>query len=480
MTPGEPAARARHGVVDSRYMTPEKGGMKTMSSGSLREVLVVMRERYSRRKRVGKTRMIDEFCELSGVSRKHAIKVLNGRCGVRRRRPGPVAVYGAVETKVLVWIWLKADQPCSKRLRAALPLWVPSYERHEGVLKAAVRQRLLHVSAATIDRLLAPRRAQFPRALRTRPAGLRALMAEVPVRMGPWQEHTPGWMEIDTVAHCGGSMAGSFVWTLAATDVLCCWTCRRAVWNRGQAGVLEQIRDMEARLPFALRGLDVDNGGEFLNHHLVGYARNRQPPIKLTRSRPYRKNDNAHIEQKNRTHVRELLGYDRFEDPAIAELLNPLYRDCLDPLANLFLPVARLIAKQRHGGRVTRQHDTPATPCDRLLAWPDLPPTTRHALLALRASLDPADLAAHAQTALRRVFAHPGVVPELRHAKYRRPDSPPPPTSYKGPFSGAGNPGCHNDTPTHHLPAKHGTVYGVMDRESTPRAHRRPAGVMLP
>jgi len=251
-------------------------------------------------------------------------------------------------------------------------------------------------------------------------------------------------MEIDTVAHCGGSMAGNLVWTLTATDIVCCWTCRRAVWNRGQAGVLEQIRDIDAGLPFALRGLDADNGGEFMNHHLLHYARTRQPSIQLTRSRPYRKNDNAHIEQKNLTHVREVLGYDRFQDPAIADLLNGLYRDCLDPLANLFLPVAKLIAKQRHGARVTRQHDTPATPFDRLLAWPDLPPAKRQELAAWRASLDPIDLADRAQVILRRIFAHPGIISQINPATKRRPVSPPPPTSYKGPFSGAGKPDCHS------------------------------------
>ena len=179
-----------------------------------------------------------------------------------------------------------------------------------GALEESLRSKLTSISAASIDRLLKPIRVQHPKGLSgTKPGTL--LKNQIPIRTTHWDITLPGFMEADTVAHCGNSLAGDFVWSLTLTDILTGWTECRATWNKGSSGVLEQIKAIEQALPFKLRGFDCDNGSEFLNHHLLRYF--SEHPVKpvFTRSRPYKKNDNAHVEQKNWTHVRQLFGYER-------------------------------------------------------------------------------------------------------------------------------------------------------------------------
>jgi hypothetical protein len=204
---------------------------------------------------------------------------------------------------------------CSKRLKAALPLWLPFYEEKYGTLPATIRCQLVQISPATMDRLLKKVRARYPGKglCGTRPG--RLLKHQIPIRTDNRDLAQPGFLEADTVAHCGSAMAGDFIWSLTLTDIYSQWTENRAVWNKGAKDVLEQIKDVEGRLPFAILGFDVDNGSEFLTFHLWRYLLDRPGPVPLTRSRPYRKNDQAHVEQKNWTHVRQLLGYERLEAP---------------------------------------------------------------------------------------------------------------------------------------------------------------------
>ncbi len=264
----------------------------SMSQTSKKEVIAKMRERYSGRGREGRSRLIDELCELVGYSRKHAIKVLGKKLpigGMVPRRGGPRRSYGAAEAEVLEAIWLASEQPCGKRLKIAVPLWLTHYENESGVLEAGLRERVLAQSAATIDRLLAPCRIALGSRRRcgTRPGTL--LRKEIPVRTDHWDVEGPGWIEADTVAHCGESMSGDFCWSLTMTDVHTQWTETRAVWNKGQHGVRAAIADVEATLAFAILGFDSDNGGEFLNWHLADYFLKRDTPVAFTRSRPYHK-----------------------------------------------------------------------------------------------------------------------------------------------------------------------------------------------
>jgi hypothetical protein len=181
--------------------------------------------------------------------------------------------------------------------------------------------------AAQIDRLLAARKTRVGHRGRcgTKPGGL--LKTQIPIRTDNWDITRPGYLEADTVAHCGGSLEGDFVWSVTYCNIYSGWTANRAVWNKGSAGVVAATREVEAALPFDLLGFDTDNGSEFLNWHLLRYFQERPKGVGFTRSRPYKKDDNGHVEQKNWTHVRQLLGYDRLGDPELVEPINALCRD---------------------------------------------------------------------------------------------------------------------------------------------------------
>ena len=196
-------------------------------------------------------------------------------------------------------------------------------------------------------------------------------------------------MEADTVAHCGNSLEGDFIWSLCFTDLATGWTELRAVWNKGAHGVMAAVQEMESNLPFGLQGFDCDNGSEFLNHHLWRYFARRKEPVQFTRSRPYHKNDNAHVEQKNWTHVRCLLGYDRLEQEELLGPINALYRDAWALYHNHFCPSMKLREKRRRGGRQIKRHDAPKTPCQRLLESGVLEAKQRTALQQQHAALNP-------------------------------------------------------------------------------------------
>lgn len=378
-----------------------------MSRKIAEEVLPRLRQRYAGRGREGRTRLIDEVCEQWGYSRKHAIKLLGAKVGwggdpaVRKGRP---PTYGDKEGGVLWTIWKAAEQPCGRRLKALLPAWLPYYEQEQGKLAPELRGRVLAISAAQIDRLLAPRKARAGHRGRsgTKPGGL--LKTQIPIRTDNWDITKPGFLEADTVAHCGGSLEGDFIWSVTYCDIYSGWTANRAVWNKGAEGIVLATREVEAALPFELLGFDTDNGSEFLNWHLVRYFQERPKKVGFTRSRPYKKNDNAHVEQKNWTHVRQLLGYDRLGDPGLVCEINALYRECWEPLHNFYLPSAKLEHKTRVGAKVKRKHDKPMTPCDRLLHSKDVDEATKQRLRAQQAALNPFALHREIEDRLRSIL----------------------------------------------------------------------------
>lgn len=363
-----------------------------------------VRARYGLLNRAGKKAALDEYCETTGCHRKSAIRVLNGlRKKEGAKRPGPKAVYGAEELAALKAIWLGAEQPCGKRLVQAIPLWLPAYERSH-TLKKGSKAKLLRMSAATADRLLKDAKAR-PKGrglCGTKPGGL--LKSQIPIRGESWDESRAGYMEADTVAHCGNSLEGDFVWSLTFTDIATGWTENRAVWNKGAAGVIEKIGQMEKALPFKLLGFDCDNGSEFLNHHLWAYLREREWPVEFTRSRPYKKNDQAHVEQKNWTHVRQLLGYERLGHAELVGPIDELYR-LWDKLHNHFCPTLKLKEKLRDGAKVRRTYGKPMTPCQRALASARVDPAAKARLRKTMRELDPFELKREIEAQLRRVFA---------------------------------------------------------------------------
>ena len=368
-----------------------------------REYLERIRLRYRRAGKRHKSKILDEFCAVCGYNRKYAIGLLAERARGPRKKPGPRRRYGPELDSILRQLWLACEQICGKRLRQAIPLWLPYYERHQGALDPAVRQQLLSISASSLDRRLRPIRARYPRGKRcgTKPGSL--LKQHIPVRTHNWDVTQPGFVEADTVAHCGGSMEGSFVWSLTFTDIFSGWTLNRAVWNKGARDVVRQIKELERRLPFPLLGFDSDNGSEFLNWHLYRLLQQRKQPVGWTRAREYRKNDNAHVEQKNWTHVRQLLGYDRIDKPEAVAAIDDLYDSWCD-LQNFFMPSIKLLSKQREGSKIHRRYERPTTPYQRLLASPAVPPGQRARLQAHFQGLDPFQLKQDIERKLRRVF----------------------------------------------------------------------------
>ena len=277
--------------------------------------------------------------------------------------------------------------PCSKRLVTIIPLWLPHYP---GGLDLPVIKALKKISAPTIDRVLKHSRKKYKRVniSTTKPGTL--LRKQIPIKTNQWDEFRPGFLEADTVAHCGGSLNGLFVNTVDFVDIATGWTEQRAVWTKGEADVLAQIKDIESCLPFPILGFDCDNGSEFLNWHLVRHFQDRKKnPVQFTRSRPYQKDDNAHVEQKNWTHVRQWLAYNRFDNPDITPLLNNLYRNEWRLFLNFFLPSMKLQEKKRVASKIIKKHDDPKTPFQRCLDSKFVSPQSKRFLKDLYKNLNP-------------------------------------------------------------------------------------------
>jgi hypothetical protein len=393
-------------IVDSpKSLTEPLGPTEAEAKSALVEVPMRIEARYELAKdlgerywvagRRGRSELLDSFCLATGYNRKYALAVLRGkqrRKTGRARRPRPRR-YGPGFQRALKVLWEAAGYICSQRLQPFLPDLVPLLERH-GQLQLDEETRALLVSAsrATVERSLAPlRRSLVTRRLsQTKPGTL--LRREVPVIVGRWRElDVPGYLEIDLVSHSGEVAAGDWINTICATDLCTGWTERVAVMGKGQETVLAAIDQIRAQLPFLLLGLHPDNGSEFLNWQLVRYCQ-REPKVMLARSRPDHKNDNAHVEQKNWTLVRRLIGYDRLDTPAQLAWLNTLYTDLLRPYNNCFQPVLKLTGKQVVDGRTRRKYDHPFTPLRRLLDAGAADPVKITALIELYTNVSPLTL----------------------------------------------------------------------------------------
>ena len=354
------------------------------------QVLEKLRRRYENAGAEHKRKLLDQAVQLLGYHRKAAIRSLRRRAAPR----GPLIITGRpvkYEPGVLVpWlrpIWQATDYACGRRLVAMLPEWIPAYEQDERRMPGEVREKLLLASGRTLDRLLEPLRGQGTGRSLTRPGTL--LRQQIPIRGTLWEDNKAGWLEVDTVALCGGSVAGEFVWMVDAVDYATTWVELRAMWGRGQVGTLAALQDMEACLPFSLLGLDSDNGGEFLNHHVLKWLQKRARPVFMTRSRPYKKDDNAHIEQKNWTHVRQCFGYERHDNPELVEPMNALVKGAYGQLLNYFHASLKLDYKERKDGKVRRIYGAAQTPLARVLASAEVPEATKKKLLQNKAGLNP-------------------------------------------------------------------------------------------
>lgn len=364
-----------------------------MSQQTKHEVLAKLRRSYARAGTVYKRQLLDQAVALLGYHRKAALRAL--RAGPPPPRPPglrlgrPKTYHPETLLPIVKPIWFAAVPPCGVYLRALLPEWLSAYETDQRRLDADLRQTLLRASPRTWDRLLTPLRVAGRRFPGTRPGSL--LRQSIPLR-GEWTETGAGWLELDTVALCGGGLDDRHLWMLDGVDIHTDWAGLRALENRGQHATLTQLRDLEASLPFPLRGVDSDNGGEFINHHLVAYLGPRPQPVLFTRARPYQKNDNAHVEQRNWTRVRQHFGCERYDNPAVTPLINTLCPGALGQLFHHFLPTLKLERKERRGTRTVRKYGPPQTPYVRVLAAAEVAAEEKVRLQALHATLNPFQL----------------------------------------------------------------------------------------
>lgn len=370
----------------------------------------LIQPRYQRATKIIKKRILDEFCTVCGYHRKYAISLLKQPVRVKKAVPqkrGPKPKYSD-ETfiKALQRIWYGVDLICAKRLKVVIPLWLPYYDLHYESLSEDLKNKLLTISPASIDRVLKPVRdkLEIKQRCQTRPGTL--LKHQIPYKKEViWNPKIPGFVEADTVAHCGGNASGNYAWSLTVTDIKTTWTENRAVWNKGAIAVLEQIKNIEEYLPFPLLGFNSDSGSEFLNNHLIRYFKQeKSPDLIFSRSRPNKKNDNAHVEQKNWTHVRHLFGNRRLGKFGVDKLMNDLYQNEWRLYQNFFMPTMKLIEKTRVGSRYYKKYDNPKTPYQRVIDETSIIPQIKEKLSFIYKSLDPFLLKKNIQNKLKRIF----------------------------------------------------------------------------
>lgn len=393
-----------------------------MSQKSKWEYLKAIYTRYRKASKDLRALILNEFCQVCGYNRKYAIRLLNGPAP-QKPKPHPKIrrpTYAPKAISVLSTIWEAAGYPCSQRLKALMPLWLPWAQKHLPI-PAQVQNQLLSISPSTIDRRLKAKRRLLKKRLygRTKPGTL--LKHHIPIKTDSWDVTTPGFTETDLVSHSGNSEKGEFIHSLNVTDIHSTWVESRAVMGKGQAGVLDAMKDIEQALPFKLLGIDSDNGSEFINYHLMAFCKQKQ--IQFTRGRPYKKNDNAHIEQKNWTHVRKIFGYLRYDSQQALSAMNDLYRHELRLLQNLFLPSMKLTDKVRVGSKLKRRYDKPLTPLERLATCPQADSAKVAELKKLRDGTDPFELAKTIEQKLERIYqlANHCVSPSLKVPEAKTP-----------------------------------------------------------
>lgn len=392
--------KEKKNVASSRDVT-EKGVM--YPRGEEQEI-ERERELYRKANKKHKGEILNSYCERKGCHRKSAIRFLNRKVKSKKKRSR--AVWGKYNKQKLLpiiqQIWLASEQMCGRRLQAQMGLWVEKYEEYYGPRGSDLKEQLLSMSSATLDRMLRRSKIGKKGKATTRP-GTIAIRQIVPHREGKADTSQVGAIEVDTVAHCGGNMGGSFVYSLTFTDLYSGWTCNRATWNKGSAGILEQMRDIERGLPFQMKSFHSDNGSEFMNWVLWEYLQGKH--VKQSRSRSYQKNDNAHCEEKNWTHVRQLFGYDRFGHPELVEIMNKIYKD-YEKLMNYFCPSFKLKSKERQAnGKWKKVYEKELlTPCDRLLNSNEISMRTKEWLEEGKRKNNPFELKQKMEKGLKKFY----------------------------------------------------------------------------
>lgn len=371
------------------------------------------RWKYHRSGKKVRGEILDELEERLKLHRKYIVRLLKEAQELPKKlkpnkKRGRKSKYDDPEfLKALRGLWMITDQMGPRLLKKSIPSWIVGFEKKQGKLAEDIREKLLTISHASIERHLRGARAKIGKGRSgTKPGNM--LRTEIPLRTDFWDVSQPGFVEADTVAHCGGSLMGDFIWSLTVTDINTTWTEVRATWNKGAHGVLQQIKDIEAHLPFELLGFDCDNGSEFLNHHLLRYFSDKKERNKLftfTRSRPYHKDDNAHVEQKNWSHARQLLGYERLGFEQLVAPLNDLCVNEYSLLKNHFYPTFKLDHKIMVKSRYKRIYGDPVTPYERLLESTHIPDSIKDRLRDKHQTLDPVDLQLTVRHKLKNIWS---------------------------------------------------------------------------
>jgi len=381
--------------------------MTKISVKSRQEIIKRYGAKYKKSSKKEKGRILDSVCFATGLSRDRAKKLLCGRhsetSAPKKGKRGRKRKYGDDVRIALEKIWVFMDFACGKRLAAGM----------EGILDALLRfgelnfdeevlKHLREMSPSTADRLLkhTKKRISFKGISTTKPGTL--LKNNIPVRLGTqWDDAVPGYVEIDLVAHCGTTTAGEYINTLDVTDICSGWTETQAVLNKAQKHVFQALMDVKRRQPFELLGIDSDNGSEFINDHLFRYC--TQEDICFTRSRPNKKNDGCHVEQKNWSVIRRNIGYSRYEGKEALSVMNEYY-ELLRLYTNFFLPSAKLLGKNRDGAKIRKQYETPQTPYNRLMSSPHIEHDMKDCLRETWLTLNPAELKRSMMTLLDQLL----------------------------------------------------------------------------
>lgn len=360
-------------------------------------------QRYHKSTRKEKIKILNEFCTVCRYNRKYAIRILNAvlpddkiRYPKKRNK-----IYSDTVISILETIWKASGYLWSQRLKASLPLWLP-WAKQRFQITPELEKQLLTISSAQIDRRLKNIKNRIKKKIygTTRPGTL--LKHHIQIKTDNWDVNTPGFLEIDLVSHSGSSADGDFILSLNCTDIYTTWTETRAVMGKGQALTLDAIIDIKNSLPFTLRGIDSDNGSEFINYHLKKFCDNNK--IQFTRSRPYKKDDNAHIEQKNWTHVRKIFGYIRYDTKFALNLMNDLYRNELRFFHNFFQPSVKLLKKIHIGSKLKRVYDKPKTPFQRVCKCKKVDCLKIAQLKKLSLSLNPFELSKTIDKKLDKIY----------------------------------------------------------------------------
>lgn len=377
-----------------------------MTQTSKTELLKEVKGRYLKATVEEKTRILDEFCKNTSYNRKYATRILQTRHHYKTGTKAVPKKYLGRVLEIIIKVWELLNYPCGARLKPMLLPMAENLASHREIteLNEIIKGQLSQIGSATLDRYLSKerkiRRLGRGRSL-TRHGSL--LKSSVPIRITNWDTTAIGFMEMDTVAHCGDVLSGEFVYSLDMVEIATGWSEQIAVMGKGEAGIVKAIETIKQALPFDLKGLDSDTGSEFVNWHMVRWCKENN--LSFTRSRPYYKNDNAYVEQKNYTHIRKWLGYRRYDNSKQLRLINDLYRNELRQFNNFFLPVMKIKSKEKINNSVCKKtYDIAQTPYQRIIRSNQIPLETKLRLQKLYESLNPVKLKETITAKLKRIL----------------------------------------------------------------------------